>query len=206
MNRKDLCDYVIQTTEIQLIGSHSNCSSNGNLAIYHTSNFVTEWIHNKMTMSYYRENDHILCLPSQAKLPGFSVLKSNTSDVYTESKTPAISLDKLDTLVNKLEHKDVYLTKSDKNRKDNRLLNQSLADNMDSTDDILDNDSWFDDEILSSMIFTFISYIIALIAFIFLLFLCFKHEKLRKILSFYMASSNTAAATMDNPTCHMSNI
>ncbi len=42
-----------------------------------------------MTMSYYMENDHILHLPSQAKFPGFSVLKSNTSDIFTESKTPA---------------------------------------------------------------------------------------------------------------------
>ncbi len=46
-----------------------------------------------------------------------------------------------------------YISKSDKNRKDNRLLNQSLADTMDETDDILDIDSWFDDERQSSMIF-----------------------------------------------------
>ncbi len=52
VNRKDLCDCVIQTTDIQLIGSHSNCTSNGNFTIYHTFNFVTEWIYNKMTISY----------------------------------------------------------------------------------------------------------------------------------------------------------
>ncbi len=42
INRKDLCDCVIQTTVIQLIGSHTNCSSNGNFLIQHTLNFVTE--------------------------------------------------------------------------------------------------------------------------------------------------------------------
>ncbi len=38
----DACDCVIQSVEIQLIGSRSNCSSNGNFIIYHTFNFVTE--------------------------------------------------------------------------------------------------------------------------------------------------------------------
>ncbi len=47
VKRIDLCDCVIQTTEIQLIGSHTNCSSNGNFLIHHTFNFVTQWIYNK---------------------------------------------------------------------------------------------------------------------------------------------------------------
>ncbi len=123
-----------------------------------------------------------------------------------ESKTPAISLHKLDVFVNRLRYDDIYLTKADRNQKDNRLLNQSLADNMNDTDDILDIDSWFDDEIQSSMIFNFISCIIVLIAFLFLLFLCYKHGKLRKILSFYLTSSNTAEVAMDNPSCHRSDI
>ncbi len=46
---------VIQTIEIQLIESHSNCSSNGNFIIYHTFNFVTEWLYNKLTMPYHKE-------------------------------------------------------------------------------------------------------------------------------------------------------
>ncbi len=33
INRKGLCNCVIQTTEIQLIGSHTNYSSNGNFLI-----------------------------------------------------------------------------------------------------------------------------------------------------------------------------
>ncbi len=73
----------------------------------------------------------------------------------------------MDALVNKLENEDLCITKAVKNRKVNRLLNQSLNDNMDDTDDILDIDSWFDDELQSSMIFIFISYIITLIAFVF---------------------------------------
>ncbi len=53
----DASDCVIQSVKIQLIGSHSNCSSNGNFIIYHTFNFVTEWLHNKAVMRYYRENE-----------------------------------------------------------------------------------------------------------------------------------------------------
>ncbi len=46
-------------------------------------------------MSYYREDAHILHLPSQAKLTDLSVFKTNTANVYTESNTPPISLHKL---------------------------------------------------------------------------------------------------------------
>ncbi len=122
------------------------------------------------------------------------------SDVFIESETPAISLHKSDALVNRLKHGNVYLTKSDKNRKDNRLLNESLVDYMDETEEILGIDSWFDDEIQSNMIIIFISCIIALIAFVFLILLCFNHDKLRKVMSIYMASPNNGAALSDNPT------
>ncbi len=127
---------VIQTIEIQLIGSHSNCSSNGNFIIYHTLNFVTEWLYNKLTMPYYKEKEHILRLPSQARLPALNV----------------------------------------KNGEDNLLFNRSLEYNMDDKD-ILDIDSWFDEDTESSMIFICISCIIVLVAFIVLIFLCFKQEK-----------------------------
>ncbi len=70
---------------------------------------------------------------------------------------------------------------------------------MDEHDEILNIDSWFDDELQSSMIFIFISCIVAIIAFIFLVLLCYKHEKLRKILSFYLTTSNTAVAVADTP-------
>ncbi len=141
--------------------------------IQHTFNFVTEWIYNKMTMSYYREDTHILRLPSQVILPDLSIRKTNTDNIYIESKPPAISLHKLYAFVNRLQNDDLHITKANKNRMDNRLLNQSLTGNMDDTEDILDIGSWFNDEIQSSMIFSFISCIIAIIAFIFLLFLCY---------------------------------
>ncbi len=49
-----------------------------------------------------------------------------------------------------------------------------------------------------SMIFIFVSCIIALLAFILLIFLCFKHEKLRKLISLYMASPQVVnAAAVD---------
>ncbi len=67
-HQTDAYDCVIQSVEIQLIGSHSKFSSNGNFIIYDTFNFVTEWLHNKEVMPYYRENEHLLRLPSKASI------------------------------------------------------------------------------------------------------------------------------------------
>ncbi len=77
----DACDCVIKSVKIQLIGSHSICSSNCNFIIYHTFNFVTEWLHNKNVMPYYRENEHIFRLPSSASITNFSLIKTNSSGV-----------------------------------------------------------------------------------------------------------------------------
>ncbi len=46
IKRSDAWDCVNQSTDIQLIDSHTNCSSNGNFIIYHTYNFITEWLNN----------------------------------------------------------------------------------------------------------------------------------------------------------------
>ncbi len=54
--------------------------------------------------------------------------------------------------------------------------------------------------------FIFISCIIALIAFIFLIALCFKHDKLRRFMSFYMASPQTVAASLDKSSCNRGNV
>ncbi len=72
IKHNDACNCVIQSVEIQLIASHSNCSSNCNFI-----NFVTEWLHNKVVMPYYRENRHILRLPSSASILNISVIKKN---------------------------------------------------------------------------------------------------------------------------------
>ncbi len=176
----DACDCVIQSVEIQFIGSHYNCSSNGNFIIYHTFNFVTEWLHNKNVMPYFSENEHILCLPSSASIPNFSVVKTNSTHVFNENKVPAISIQQFDNLIVNLKQNKIYLSNSDKLGKNNVLFNESIKENMDNTDKLLDIDSWFDEDAESSMIFMFVSCIIALLAFILLLFLHFKHEKLRK--------------------------
>ncbi len=171
IKRKDLCDCVIQTIEIQLIESHSNSSSNDNFIIYHTFNFVTEWLYNKLTMPYYREKEHILQLPSQASLPTINVVQSNTSNIFTKKKVPTISIHQLDSLVNKLKHKDIYLSHSDKHGEDSMLFNCSLEQNMDDNNTILDINSRLDDDTDSSMMLTLISCTNALVAHIFLIVL-----------------------------------
>ncbi len=91
----DACDCIIQSVEIQLIGGHSNCTSNGNFIIYHTFNFVTECLHNNKVMPYYRENEHILQFPSSASILHLPVTSANTTGVYTEDKVPIISIQQL---------------------------------------------------------------------------------------------------------------
>ncbi len=105
----DACDCVIQSVDIQLIGSHSNCSSNGIFIIYHTFNFVTEWLNNKAVMPYYRENEHLLRLPSKASIPNFSIIKSNQSGVFSDNTMPPISVKQLDTIISNLRQNKIYL-------------------------------------------------------------------------------------------------
>ncbi len=78
--------------------------------------------------------------------------------------------------------------------------------NTDDAEELLDRDSWFDEDAESSMKFIFVSCIIALVAFILLLFLCFKHEKLRKLMPLYMTSPMAITATMDTTSCSTSYI
>ncbi len=194
----DACDCIIQSVEIQLIGGHSNCTSNGNFIIYHTFNFVTEWLHNNKVMPYYRENEHILQFPSSASIPHLPVTSANTTGMYTEDKVPVISIQQLDHIISYLHNNKLYLSHSDMIGKDNLLFNESIMANRVHADAILDIDSWFDDDEESNMIFVIISCLIALLAFLLLLFLCFKNGQLRRLLSLYMASPQTVnASTLD---------
>ncbi len=202
----DTCDCVIQSVEIQLIGSYSNCSSNGKFIIDHTVNFVTEWSHNKAVMPYYRENEHLLCLPSKASIPNFSVIKSNLSVVFSDNTVPAFSVMQFYTIIGDLKQNKIYLSKSDKIGQDIKFFNESITDNFENTNKQLDIDSWFDEDAESSMIFLFVSYIIALLAFILLVFLCFKHKKRRKLISLYMASPQVVNAVALDSTCNTGNI
>ncbi len=190
------CECVIQSLEIQLIGSHTNCSSNVNFIIYHTYNFVTEWLHNKFVMPYYQEKEHILLLPSSASILKLNLVKTNSSDVFTEDKVLPISLHQLDTVISNVEKNKVYLSNSDKIGSDNECINELIMETMDNTDDLLDIDSWFDDDAESSMIFISVSCIIAVVAFILLVFLCFKHDRLQKLISLYMTSPTFAPCTI----------
>ncbi len=150
---------------------------------------------------YHREHEHILCLPNSASIPSLNVITSNSTDVYRENKIPAISLHQLDNLIGDIKKDTIYLSNSVKLCKDNKLFNESIMLNIDDAEELLDIDYWFDEDAESSMIFIFVSCIIALVAFIMLLFLCFKHERLRKLMSLYMTSPTAVTATMDTTSC-----
>ncbi len=206
IKRTNSCDCVIQSVEILLIGSHSNCSSNGNFIIYHTFNFVTEWLHNKAVMPYYRENEHLLCLPIKASIPNFTLIKSNQSGVFSVNTVLPISVKLLNTIIGDLKQNKIYLSKSYKIGPDIIYFNESIMDNSANTNEQLNIDSWFHEDSESSMIFIFVSCIIALLAFIVLVFLCFKHEKLRKLISLDMASPQVVNAAALDSTCNTCNI
>ncbi len=117
----------------------------------------------------------------------------NISTVNSERKVPPISLYKLNTLISKFKGiQDIHFTKSDRNRGDTNRLNNSIYLNEQKDNDILDIDKWFGDEIQSSMIFVFISCIIASIGFIFLIFLCYKH-KLQQAMAYFLTTTPAEA-------------
>ncbi len=149
-------------------------------------------------MPYYRENQYFLGLPSSSTIPSLHVIRTDSANVFAVDTVPPISLHKLDSLINNLKENKIYLSNSDKMSKDNKLLNATFMDSMEDNNDILDIDPWFDDDAESSMIFIFLSSIIALIAFLLVLFLCFKHEKLRKLMSLYLISPPMVDASADD--------
>ncbi len=157
-------------------------------------------------MPYYRENEHLLRLPCKASIPNFTVIKSNQSGEFSVNTVPPISGKWLDTIIGNLMQNKIYLSKSDKIGQDIKLFNESIMDNFKNTNEQLDIDSWFDEDIESSMIFIFVACIIALLTFILLVFLCFKHEKLRKLISLYMASPQVVNVSALISTCNTDSI
>ncbi len=115
-------------------------------------------------------------------------------------------LSNLDTIIGDLRQNKIYLSKSDKIGQDIKFFNESIMDKFVNTNEQLDIDSWFDQDAEYSMIFIFVSCIIALLAFTVLVFLCFKHEKLRKLISLYMASPQVVNAAALDSTCNTGNI
>ncbi len=141
---------------MEIIGSNINCSTDYLFHIYQTYNFVTEWITHAGTMSRYSEYIHILNEPSYSYLPSLKLLQGTDSNVYLESDTLAISMKKLQSLLNIMkEDKEIHLSKSDRNTYEDTLRNRTIYNNMDSNNDILNMDTWFDDrDIQSTMIYS----------------------------------------------------
>ncbi len=115
--------------------------------------------------------------------------------MFSENNVPPISLKQLDTIISDLKQNKIYLSKSDKIGQDNAFFNESIINNFVNTNKLLNINSWFDEDAESGMVFIFVSCVIALLAFILQIFLCFKHEKLRKLISLYMASPQVVNAT-----------
>ncbi len=187
VSRLDLCRCTLETENIYLLGTATNCTSTPGLKFVYTYNFVTEWLKNKISIPFYQEGLHILRFPSSTLFPSIPYHSNSRSGVYRDKDVPSISLNKLDTLVRTIDtDKDIFLSLADKNRHDSqRLRNNSV----DSDNDLLDIDSWFGPEIEYSMIFMFISSIISILGFIILMVLCYKNSKVQYAISYVLGTS-----------------
>ncbi len=91
-------------------------------------------------MPYYRENEHLLHLPSKASILNFTIIKSNQLGVFSINTVPPISVKRLDTIIGDLKKNKIYLSKSDKIGQDIIYFNESITDNSENTNEQLDID------------------------------------------------------------------
>ncbi len=133
ISRKDLCLCTTYTNYIIILGTHSNCTTDGQFKIYYTFNFATEWMRSGNDIALDEDNMELLNSPSYSFLPLILILDIPNSDKYKERKIAVISLHKLSKLV-KFVAKDkiLFLQTPDKNRENNRLLNESIENEYDS--------------------------------------------------------------------------
>jgi hypothetical protein len=161
----------------------------------YTYNFVTEWLIDKSSIRYYQQGFNLLNFPSNTYFPKLNLGQSPDDSIYNENTQKSVSLDKLDNLIATLKAKEpIFLSKADRNSF--RYGNLTIED----TSEILDIDSWFGPEIKYSMIFMFISGIIAIIGFVLLLVLCVRYTKLHHAF-LYNIGKHTAEA---NDYCNFS--
>jgi hypothetical protein len=196
IKRTALCRCTINIKNVLLIGSETNCSNSHTFSMQYTYNFVTEWLSNQLSIRFYTQGFNFLNFPSNSYFPSLNIAQTVDNSVYNENSPKAISLDKLSHLVDTIRaDKPIFLTKADRNSY--FYGNSSSAHN--DNEDILDLNSWFGPEIQSSMIFMFISGIIAIIAFVLLIFLCVKYVKLHHSFLYNIGSHSVQA---DN-NCHV---
>ncbi len=64
IDKKDLCLCTIYTTNIIIVGTYSNSTTDGKFKIYFTFNFATEWIRCGNDIALYEDNMELLNSPS----------------------------------------------------------------------------------------------------------------------------------------------
>ncbi len=92
--RNDPCLCTIYTTNIIILVTHSNCTTDGQFKIYYTFNFATELIRSGNGITLYEDNMELLNSPSDSFLPSIPILDIPNSDTYKDRKIPVISLHK----------------------------------------------------------------------------------------------------------------
>ncbi len=78
--RKDLCLCTIYTANIIILGTYSNCTTDGQFKIYFTFNFATVWISCGNDIALYEDNMELLNSPSDSFLPSIPFLDIPNSD------------------------------------------------------------------------------------------------------------------------------
>ncbi len=93
--------------------------------------------------------------------------------------------------------KVLFLQPSDKNRENNRLLNESLENEEDS-EPVDDMSTWLGSEIKYSFIFMFAGSVISVLVFGCLIILCYKHGKLQQIMTYFVTTTPAEAFSGDS--------
>ncbi len=204
--RIDLCLYIINTNYIIILGTYSNCTTDGQFKIYYTFNFATEWIKSGNDIALYEDNMELLNSPSHSFLPKILILDLPNRDTYKERKIPAISLHKLNKLVKYISKDNLlFLQPYDKNRELNKLLKISIESEEDSEQ--VDNMStWFGGGIKYSFIFMFSGSIISVLVFECLIILCYKHGKLQQIMTYFVTTIPVEVLNNSNANCQGQNM
>ncbi len=90
----------------------------------------------------------------------------------------------------------LFLQPSDKNRENNRLLNESL-ENEEGSELVDDMSTWLGSEIKYSFIFIFAGSVISVLVLGCLIILCYKHGKLQQTMTYFVTTTPAKAFSHD---------
>ncbi len=81
--RIDLCLCIMDTKYIIILGTNSNCTTDGQFKIYYTFNCATEWIRSGNDIALYEDNMELLNSLSDSFLPKIPIV--DLPNIFTKN-------------------------------------------------------------------------------------------------------------------------